>query len=99
MAQPITPTTQIAKQLGLTPSGLRTLARAAADLEGWATGAGKGFGAMGSCPRLARDGLVELVDYCVEVPSNYGFMTPGRQRYRITENGIQKLREARALCW
>jgi hypothetical protein len=35
--------------------GLKTLAKAAADPDGWATGSGDGFGAMSGCAKLDRD--------------------------------------------
>jgi hypothetical protein len=53
-------TRTIAKELGLTVAGLRTLARAFADPNGCATGSGEGY-AGNSCQRPEQDGLVELV--------------------------------------
>jgi hypothetical protein len=35
---------------------LKTLAKAAADPDGWATGPGKDFGAMSGCAKLDHDG-------------------------------------------
>jgi hypothetical protein len=83
----------IAKALSLTPSGLATLARAVADPEGWATGDGKGYGAMSACAKLAKDGLVELAEW--RSPNfNHTY-----HRYRITDAGRERIAQARKYGW
>ena len=83
----------IAKALGLTPHGLKTLAKAAADPEGWATGDGKGHGAAAACRRLLKDELVEMIDYR-PLNSTYTY-----DRYRITDAGRDRVAQARKFGW
>ena len=74
---------QIAKKLGVTPTGLRLLARAHA--RGDAFGEGLGHGAASTRAKLVRDGLIEpFKAYC---------------RQELTDEGRRVLEMARRMGW
>lgn len=76
----------ICKRLGLSPDGLKLLARAAADPKGRASGAGQGLGSGSIRVPLEKKGLVT---------SREG---PDYQSY-ITEAGRDIVKRARAMGW
>lgn len=82
---------QICKRLGITPRGLKVLAKAVANDTGEAAGAGFGGGAGSARTKLLRDGLIVEADRIYK----------GRwyKTYVITLGARAKVEAARLLGW
>lgn len=78
---------QICKHLGVSPSGLRVLAKAVAQPDGRASGGGFGAGSGSVRVKLRHQGLVENGE------------GPGWPPDKITQAGRDLVAEARKLGW
>ena len=56
---------RIKRETGLTPAGLKVLAKAAASVGGCAYGDGFGHGAAGARQKLTADGLIDAAKGCI----------------------------------
>ena len=84
---------KICRDLGVTPAGLRALAKAVAHPNGWyPSGDGAGMSAQGARTRLERDGLIVAT---VTPIAGYRW----GNYYRITDAGREIVARARAIGW
>ena len=75
---------ELCKHLGVTPSGLKVLAKAAAQPDGQASGRGFGMASGAARQKLRRDGFVRERDYALDM---------------ITPAGRDVVAKARDLGW